>query len=144
MGRYPSIEKTEIFKHITQNGLLSFSDYIFLLSVISTSERNWGILFKLFDEDKSGSVDKKEFAQVVKLAQNCTSIGDRHRDTKDNKAKNILTQNSAISEYFFGKAGDEKNNRKLELHDFLNFHRVLKSDILRLQFDRENPDENDK
>ena len=131
--KYPSIQKTEIFQHVTQNGLISFSDYIFLLSVISTSERNWGILFKLFDRDGDGSVDKKEFVQVMKLAQNNTSVGDRHRDTKNNQAKDILTQNSAISDYFFGKKGDEKNSRKLLLKDFLEFHRVLKSDILRLQ-----------
>jgi len=144
MKKYPSIQKTEIFHQITQNGLISFSDYIFLLSVISTSEKNWGIMFKLFDQDGDGSVDKKEFAQVIKLAQNRTSVGDRHRDTKNNQARDILTQNSAISEYFFGKKGDDKNTRKLLLKDFLEFHRVLKSDILRLQFDKENPDENDR
>ena len=42
-------------------GLISFSDYIFLLTVLSTSRRHFEIAFKMFDLNGDGDVDAKEF-----------------------------------------------------------------------------------
>lgn len=144
--RQPWMQKTVIFDKISKNSLLTFSDYIFLLSVISTSARHWKILFKVFDQNGDGEVDRQEFSKVMKLAQHKTAVGERHRDTGDSKAKDIINKNSAIAEYFFGSRKDEEkmDEKKLKLEEFLEFHESLVSDILRLQFERENPDEQDR
>ncbi len=42
-------------------GLITFSDYIFLLTVLSTSRRHFEIAFKMFDLNGDGNVDAKEF-----------------------------------------------------------------------------------
>ena len=42
-------------------GLISFSDYIFLLTVLSTSRRHFEIAFKMFDLNGDGNVSAKEF-----------------------------------------------------------------------------------
>lgn len=131
--------KDSVFAKISKNGLISFSDYIFLLTVLSTSERHWQILFKVFDQNGDGEVDREEFRTVMKLAQKGTPIGERHRDTGSSVAKDILNQNSAICGYFYA---DE--HHKLKLEQFLAFHRKLKSDILRIQFDKQNPNKQDK
>ena len=40
-------------------GLITFSDYIFLLTVLSTSRRHFEIAFKMFDLNGDGNVDAK-------------------------------------------------------------------------------------
>ena len=126
--------ETTIFNKISENGLLNFSDYIFLITVLSTSARHWKILFKIFDQNGDGEVDKKEFRRVMKLAQKNTATGDRHRDTGSSTCKDILKRNSAICNYFY-----PSEDHKLTLNQFLEFHKKLRSEILRVQFNRERP-----
>jgi Ca2+-binding EF-hand superfamily protein len=128
-----------IFSQISENGLLSFSDYIFLITVLSTSARHWRILFKVFDQNGDGEVDKKEFRRVMKLAQKNTATGDRHRDTGSSTCKDILRKNSAICNYFY-----PNEDHKLNLNQFLEFHKKLRSEILRVQFNRERPNSEGK
>ena len=61
-------------------GLISFSDYIFLLTVLSTSRRHFEIAFKMFDLNGDGNVDAKEFEVVTNLMKSQSSMGARHRD----------------------------------------------------------------
>lgn len=77
---------------------------------------------------------KKEFRRVMKLAQKNTATGDRHRDTGSSTCKDILKRNSAICNYFY-----PSEDHKLTLNQFLEFHKKLRSEILRVQFNRERP-----
>ena len=61
-------------------GLISFSDYIFLLTVLSTSRRHFEIAFKMFDLNGDGNVDSKEFGVVTNLMKSQSRMGARHRD----------------------------------------------------------------
>ena len=61
-------------------GLISFSDYIFLLTVLSTSRRHFEIAFKMFDLNGDGNVDAREFEVVANLMRSQSSTGARHRD----------------------------------------------------------------
>lgn len=131
--------ENSVFDKICQRGLLSFSDYIFLLTVLSTSAKHWQILFKVFDENGDGEVDRLEFSRVMQLAKSSTTVGSRHRDIKANKATNVLESNSAISDFFF-----HSDNTKLKLDDFVKFYSQLKRDILRIQFNKEKPNSEDK
>lgn len=126
-----------VFDDITKEGLISFSDYIFLLTVLSTSARHWKILFKVFDQNGDGDVDIDEFMTVMKLAQSSSATGEKHRDTGDNKVK--TNKKSAIINYFFHSA-----DTTLTLEEFETFYNKLRHDILRVQFDKECPDKDDK
>ncbi len=74
------LDKESIFNQLGANGLISFSDYIFLLTVLSTSRRHFEIAFKMFDLNGDGNVDAKEFEVVTNLMRNQSSMGARHRD----------------------------------------------------------------
>jgi len=126
-----------IFDEITKGGLISFNDYIFLLTVLSTSARHWRILFKVFDQNGDGDVDIDEFMTVMKLAQSSSATGEKHRDTGENKAKS--DKKSAVIKYFFKNKEDT-----LTLEAFEEFYNQLRRDILKIQFDKENPDSNGK
>ena len=74
------MEDESIFQKLSSGGLISFSDYIFLLTVLSTSRRHFEVAFKMFDLNGDGDVDAKEFEVVTNLMKSQSSMGARHRD----------------------------------------------------------------
>ncbi|XP_076756342.1 mitochondrial calcium uptake 1 isoform X2 [Xylocopa sonorina] len=132
-----ALDEDSIFYKLGSAGLIAFSDYIFLLTVLSTSRRHFEIAFRMFDFNGDGDVDSEEFGKVATLIRQQTSIGNRHRDhvTTGNMFKGV---NSALTTYFFG--ADMKG--KLTIEKFLDFQQQLQSEILSLEFERRNPDEN--
>ncbi|XP_009994694.1 PREDICTED: calcium uptake protein 1, mitochondrial isoform X2 [Chaetura pelagica] len=128
-------DEDSIFYALGECGLISFSDYIFLTTVLSTPQRNFEIAFKMFDLNGDGEVDLEEFEQVQSIIRSQTSMGMRHRDrsTTGNTLKTGF--NSALTTFFFG--ADLKG--KLTISHFLDFQRKLQHDILKLEFERHDP-----
>ncbi|XP_023610895.1 calcium uptake protein 1, mitochondrial isoform X2 [Myotis lucifugus] len=122
-------DEGSIFYTLGECGLISFSDYIFLTTVLSTPQRNFEIAFKMFDLNGDGEVDMEEFEQVQSIIRSQTSMGMRHRDrpTTGNTLKSGLC--SALTTYFFG--ADLKG--KLTIKNFLEFQRKLQHDVLKLE-----------
>ncbi|XP_039257817.2 calcium uptake protein 1, mitochondrial-like isoform X1 [Styela clava] len=133
-----------IFRALGECGLINFSDYIFLLTVLATPARNFEIAFRMFDLNGDGEVDVNEFQQVTNSARSQTSMGMRHRDHKNtgNVVKSFKDSNSAISSYFFGTESDQK--QKLTVKKFIEFQLKLQEDILRLEFNKFSPNSDDK
>lgn len=97
-----ALDEDSIFFKLGSSGLISFSDYIFLLTVLSSkhsstvliessntiviillfaaSRRHFEIAFQMFDWNGDGNVDVEEFETVATLIRQQTSIGSRHRD----------------------------------------------------------------
>ncbi|XP_055683652.1 calcium uptake protein 1 homolog, mitochondrial isoform X2 [Lutzomyia longipalpis] len=134
-----SLEQTSIFYKLGSYGLISFSDYIFLLTVLSTSRRHFEIAFQMFDLNGDGDVDCEEFEKVATLIRQQTSIGNRHRDHA-NTGNTFKGVNSALTTFFFGP----KMDQKLTIERFLEFQKQLQREILTLEFTRKKPDENGK
>ncbi|XP_067828543.1 calcium uptake protein 1, mitochondrial isoform X2 [Heptranchias perlo] len=134
-GREKFADEDSIFYTLGECGLISFSDYIFLTTVLSTPHRNFEIAFKMFDLNGDGEVDLEEFEQVQSIIRSQTSIGMRHRDrsTTGNTLKSGVS--SALTTYFFG--ADLKG--KLTIKHFLEFQRKLQQDVLKLEFERHDP-----
>ncbi|XP_076397687.1 mitochondrial calcium uptake 1 isoform X2 [Megachile rotundata] len=132
-----ALDEDSIFFKLGSAGLITFSDYIFLLTVLSTSRRHFEIAFRMFDFNGDGDVDSEEFGKVATLIRQQTSIGSRHRDhvTTGNMFKGV---NSALTTYFFGS----NMKGKLTIEKFLEFQQQLQQEILSLEFERRNPDEN--
>ncbi|XP_076296965.1 mitochondrial calcium uptake 1 isoform X2 [Lasioglossum baleicum] len=131
-----ALDEDSIFYKLGSAGLITFSDYIFLLTVLSTSRRHFEIAFRMFDFNGDGDVDSEEFGKVATLIRQQTSIGNRHRDhiATGNMFKGV---NSALTTYFFGS----NMKGKLTIEKFLDFQQQLQKEILSLEFERRNPDE---
>ncbi|XP_051773654.1 calcium uptake protein 1, mitochondrial isoform X1 [Ctenopharyngodon idella] len=129
-------DEDSIFYTLGECGLISFSDYIFLTTVLSTPQRNFEIAFKMFDLNGDGEVDLEEFEQVQSIIRSQTSMGMRHRD-RSTTGNTLKTGgcSSALTTYFFG--ADLKG--KLTIGSFLEFQRKLQHDVLKLEFERNDP-----
>ncbi|XP_026730020.1 calcium uptake protein 1 homolog, mitochondrial-like isoform X2 [Trichoplusia ni] len=131
------LDEDSIFYKLGSSGLITFSDYIFLLTVLSTSRRHFEIAFRMFDLNGDGDVDCEEFEKVAALIRQQSSIGSRHRDHA-NTGNTFKGINSALTTYFFGP----NLNQKLTIEKFLDFQQQLQREILSLEFQRKQPDEN--
>lgn len=131
-----ALDEDSIFYKLGSAGLITFSDYIFLLTVLSTSRRHFEIAFRMFDLNGDGDVDCEEFEKVATLIRQQTSIGSRHRD-HSNTGNTFKGVNSALTTFFFGS----DLTKKLTIERFLDFQQSLQREILNLEFHRKNPDE---
>lgn len=130
------IAPDSIFFKLGECGLIGFSDYIFLLTVLSTPPRNFEIAFRMFDLNGDGEVDHAEFSRISDILLNQTSVGKRHRDhaVTGNVVGDI---GSAMTTYFFGVDG----KKKLTVKEFLQFQQELQNEVLKLEFNRYNPED---
>ncbi|XP_064632214.1 calcium uptake protein 1, mitochondrial-like isoform X2 [Lineus longissimus] len=134
--RCKNAAEDSIFNKLGQSGLISFSDYIFLLTILSTPQRQFQIAFRMFDFNGDGEVDHEEFEKVQMIIRSQTSVGLRHRDhsTTGSVVKGF---NSALTTYFFGT----DSSGKLTIDKFLEFQAQLQKDVLKLEFDRFEPED---
>ena len=130
-----SVPADSIFYKIGQNGLISFSDYMFLLTLLCTPWRYFEVAFRMFDLNGDGTVDVEEFDRVQTVLRSQTAVGLRHRD--HSSTGNVIRSpvNSALLSYFFGN----ELNGKLSHESFLKFRKAFMNDIQRMEFESYHP-----
>ncbi|GMP36810.1 hypothetical protein CsSME_00008815 [Camellia sinensis var. sinensis] len=113
------------------DGLISFAEYIFLVTLLSIPESSFSVAFKMFDLDSNGEIDKDEFKKVMTLMRTHNRQGARHRDgLRIGLNVSGSVEDGGLLEYFFGKDGKQC----LEHGKFVQFLRDLHDEILRLEF----------
>ncbi|CAK9134298.1 unnamed protein product [Ilex paraguariensis] len=113
------------------DGLISFPEYIFLVTLLSIPESSFSVAFKMFDLDGSGEIDREEFKKVMALMRTHSRQGARHRDGQRTGLKvSSSVEDGGLLEFFFGKDG----KACLEHGKFVQFLRDLHDEILRLEF----------
>ncbi|EPQ06791.1 Calcium uptake protein 1, mitochondrial [Myotis brandtii] len=90
-------DEGSIFYTLGECGLISFSDYIFLTTVLSTPQRNFEIAFKMFDLNGDGEVDMEEFEQAT--PQRNFEIAFKMFDLNGDGEVDMEEFEQAISEY---------------------------------------------
>ena len=128
-------EQPEFLSRLAQHGLISFQDYIFLLTLLSTPKHDCEIAFKMFDLYGDGCVSYQEFLDTRSVLESRSSMGKRHRDNIYSGNTINKDGHSALTKYFFG----EDSAKKLTLDDFVVFMDGLKEDVFRMEFNKYDP-----
>nr|GEY59880.1 calcium uptake protein, mitochondrial-like [Tanacetum cinerariifolium] len=113
------------------DGLISFAEYIFFVTLLSIPESSFSIAFKMFDLDNNGEIDKEEFKKVMELMRAQHRQGLQYRDRVRSGLKvSTPVENDGLFEYFFGKDGKSR----LPHEKFVQFLNDLHNEILSLEF----------
>ncbi|KAK3719415.1 hypothetical protein QZH41_015667, partial [Actinostola sp. cb2023] len=121
---------SSVFRKMGGYGLISFSDYIFLLTVLSLPPRMYEIAFQMFDLNGDGEVSPEEFEKVQNIMFSLTATGGRHRDHSTTGSVLAYTVNSGLKVYFFGENGEKKLTGK----KFIEFQKTLQKEVMYLEF----------
>ncbi|XP_051150341.1 calcium uptake protein, mitochondrial-like [Andrographis paniculata] len=114
------------------DGLISFPEYIFFVTLLSIPESSFSVAFKMFDLDGDGGIDKDEFKKVMSLMRSQNRQGKTHRDGKriGLKVSSGSIEDGGLVQLFFGKDGKDR----LSHNRFVEFLRDLRDEMLRLEF----------
>ncbi|CAN4103273.1 unnamed protein product [Withania somnifera] len=114
------------------DGLISFPEYIFFVTLLSIPESSFSQAFQMFDLDNDGGIDKEEFKKMMELMRTSNRQGARHRNGLRSglKGTGSVEEGGDLLEFFFGEDG----NGRLEQEKFVQFLRDLHNEILRLEF----------
>ncbi|KAJ4957591.1 hypothetical protein NE237_024702 [Protea cynaroides] len=113
------------------DGLISFAEYIFFVTLLSIPESSFSVAFKMFDLDHNGNIDREEFKKVMALMRGHSRQGTQHSDGRRTGLKvGTSVENGGLLEHFFGKDG----RHCLQHGKFVEFLRNLHDEILRLEF----------
>uniref|UniRef100_A0A3Q3D9T4 Mitochondrial calcium uptake 2 n=1 Tax=Hippocampus comes TaxID=109280 RepID=A0A3Q3D9T4_HIPCM len=94
--------------------LISYTEYLFLLTILTKPRTGFHIAFKMLDVDGNEQVDKKEFMKV--------KLNDSLEDGDH--------VNTTLQTYFFGKSGENK----LQYHQFRKFMEDLQAEVQEMEF----------
>ncbi|XP_051979195.1 calcium uptake protein 2, mitochondrial-like [Xyrauchen texanus] len=116
-----------LFRGIGDKGLISYTEYLFLLTILTKPQTGFHIAFKMLDIDGNEHVDKKEFQKLKKIIRPRKKLlkqgGTEGSDTVDEV-------NTTLQVFFFGKNG--KN--KLQYNDFCRFMEDLQAEVQEMEF----------
>jgi len=115
------LEENSVLNDICQKGLLTYTDFYFLLNIISTPRRYIDIMFHSFDVNADYSISSREFAHV--MAKVAKFSGDPD--------KLLADTHSGLLNYLFG----EDREKVLYKEDLIAFQKTLINDLLLLEYD---------
>uniref|UniRef100_A0A182VJW7 EF-hand domain-containing protein n=1 Tax=Anopheles merus TaxID=30066 RepID=A0A182VJW7_ANOME len=108
---------SQLFRSLRDKGIISYTEYLFLLSVLTKPHSGFRIAFNMFDTDGNQRVDKDEFL-----------VDDYVDDEQGLQRKHKV--DTTLQIHFFGKKGD----KDLQYDGFYNFMKNLQTEVLELEF----------
>lgn len=118
----------EIFKQfdLDNDGLISFSEFMFLLTILSIPASDVQTIFQVVDADGNGEIDYNEFESVI------TTLEKRVRGTRRRllPGEQELARPGGMLLSFFGP--DRKT--KLKLDQFITFVVKLQNELINMEF----------
>ncbi|XP_044769516.1 calcium uptake protein 2, mitochondrial isoform X3 [Neomonachus schauinslandi] len=98
------------FRDLGDKGLISYTEYLFLLTILTKPHTGFHVAFKMLDADGNEMVEKKEFFKESTV-----------------KEPEITT---TLQIHFFGKRGE----RKLHFQEFRRFMENLQTEVQEMEF----------
>lgn len=126
---------SQMFRKMHNKGLISITEYLFLLCVLTKPRSGFQIAFNMFDMDGNEQVDRNEFLVLERIFSSSES-GERvdlwkakeEQEQEEEEEKKV--QDTSLLIHLFGEDGKEV----LSFEDFHKFMENLQSEVLELEF----------
>ncbi|XP_030836421.1 calcium uptake protein 3, mitochondrial isoform X4 [Strongylocentrotus purpuratus] len=131
----PSRKKStkNLFRSIMDKGIVSYTEYLFLLCILTKPRAGYEIAFKMFDRDGNHRIDRKEFLLMEEIfRKKSQSSGESGSNVSHlSICLNYLKINeTTLLRYFFGPKGTDT----LDYKTFAMFMDNLQTEVLELEF----------
>ncbi|KAL3290083.1 hypothetical protein HHI36_023452 [Cryptolaemus montrouzieri] len=134
---------SRLFRSLRDKGIISYTEYLFLLSILTKPQSGFKIAFNMFDTDGNERVDKNEFLVMEKIFSHAwkgkrgllgdddkvTSIQEQYVDDEQGLQRRHIVD-TTLSLHFFGPRG----NNDLNFESFKQFMLNLQMEVLELEF----------
>ncbi|XP_065166360.1 calcium uptake protein 3, mitochondrial isoform X2 [Atheta coriaria] len=136
---------SRFFRNLSDKGIISYTEYLFLLSVLTKPQSGFRIAFNMFDTDGNEKVDKNEFLVMEKIFSHAWK-GKRGMQMAEGLDMKLPIQEAYVDDeeglqrrhtvdttllvHFFGPKG----NNQLNFENFRQFMLSLQKEVLELEF----------
>ncbi|KAM4050201.1 calcium uptake protein 3, mitochondrial isoform 3-T3 [Anomaloglossus baeobatrachus] len=126
---------SRFFRTLGEKGMISYTEYLFLLCILTKPHAGFKIAFNMFDTDGNQMVDREEFLVLQEIFRKKNEK--KERKGEEEKCAQLgadeLTSSmihTTLLVHFFGKKG------KIELNfeDFYRFMDNLQTEVLEIEF----------
>ncbi|XP_075608185.1 calcium uptake protein 3, mitochondrial isoform X6 [Balearica regulorum gibbericeps] len=126
---------SKLFRNLNEKGVISYTEYLFLLCILTKPHAGFRIAFNMFDTDGNEMVDKKEFLVLQEIFRKKNEKRERKGDEEKRAMLRADDISSSLSDttllvHFFGKKG----KAELNFEDFYRFMDNLQTEVLEIEF----------
>ncbi|KMZ02564.1 calcium uptake protein 3, mitochondrial isoform X13 [Drosophila simulans] len=137
----PALKKgsTRLFRNLRDKGIVSYTEYLFLLSILTKPKSGFRIAFNMFDTDGNQRVDKDEFLVIISILAGALK-DTQNVDPQTKRIQNYVNDGEGLQRrhmvpttlqlHFFGKRGTGVIN----YDNFYRFMDNLQTEVLELEF----------
>ncbi|XP_024284613.1 calcium uptake protein 3, mitochondrial isoform X5 [Oncorhynchus tshawytscha] len=123
---------SNLFRNLRHRGIIGYTEYLFLLCILTKPHAGFKIAFNMFDADGNKMVDKREFLvleEIFRKKKDRKEADDgAPRSDKLNIDENMT--DTTLLVHFFGKKG----KAELGFDDFYRFMDNLQTEVLEIEF----------
>ncbi|XP_033976663.1 calcium uptake protein 3, mitochondrial isoform X6 [Trematomus bernacchii] len=124
---------SKLFRNLRERGIVSYTEYLFLLCILTKPHAGFKIAFNMFDADGNQMVDKREFLVLQEIFRKKNEKRGRKGDAEKSaqlRADESITIDTTLLVHFFGKKG----KAELTFDDFYRFMDNLQTEMLEIEF----------
>ena len=123
-----------LFRTLGNRGIISYTEYLFLLTILIKPSSGFKIAFSMLDQDGNERIDKEEFKVLEAIfsaaAKDRKENSDMEEDDFGLQKEHHATIDTSLLIHFFGKSGGEE----LQFSEFCLFMENLQTEVLYMEF----------
>ncbi|XP_058638648.1 calcium uptake protein 3, mitochondrial isoform X7 [Onychostoma macrolepis] len=124
---------SKLFRNLRERGIIAYTEYLFLLCILTKPHAGFKIAFNMFDADGNQMVDKREFLVLQEIFRKKNEKKGRKGDAEKSaqlRADENMMIDTTLLVHFFGKKG----KAELTFDDFYRFMDNLQTEMLEIEF----------
>ncbi|XP_031670875.1 calcium uptake protein 3, mitochondrial isoform X8 [Oncorhynchus kisutch] len=135
LGDTPAVWQgtSKLFRNLRERGIIAYTEYLFLLCILTKPHAGFKIAFNMFDADGNQMVDKREFLVLQEIFRKKNEKKGRKGDVEKSaqlRAEEGMMIDTTLLVHFFGKKG----KAELTFDDFYRFMDNLQTEVLEIEF----------